>query len=255
MEVFALPWSWFAPWAQPTLEQIAHSRIALHGPGDYSWDALASWWPFLFFAVLFYGMLPRFGLLLFSLWREKRALARLSFDRPDCNRLLRRMEPVVIDGEAGPGPAIGDEEPPRAHTVGGRCLAIVSRDLEIDDATLGLALKRFGWNVARRIDAEIDNADGSGELFATVSVFDGEGAPPRLAVVAADLQDPIKAVLKFLAGLRGAAGPVAEIIVFLTESGIVNPEERLTLWRRVLNGLGDPGLSAERAAGSTKTVS
>ncbi|HEX8294955.1 MAG TPA: DUF2868 domain-containing protein, partial [Chthoniobacteraceae bacterium] len=51
----AQPWS-FAPDAHPTLDQVVASRFAYsEGIRPLSQNAMASWWPFLCYAVLFYG--------------------------------------------------------------------------------------------------------------------------------------------------------------------------------------------------------
>ena len=243
----ALPWAWLAPHAYPTLDQVRHSQIALHGQGVYTAEALASWWPFLFYAVFVYGMLPRLVLLFFSRWMQRRALRALAFDRPDCNRLLRRMEPLVVPGEEGPDVAVKDGALPLplVHVAGGNCAAIVSREVALPDNALESTARRIGWTIARRFDAEIDNADGSAPLFNEVNSLFHDGSAGGLAVVAGEGQDPIKAVLKFLMGLRAAAGPSAEILVLLIPEQR-STGDRLTIWKRVVNTLGDPVISVER---------
>ena len=246
----AFPWSWLVPHAYPTLGQVRHSQIALHGPGVYTAEALASWWPFLFYAVLFYGMLPRLGLLFFSRSMQRRALRTLSFDRPDCNRLLRRMTPLVDSDPDGPDVAIDKSagQPMPIHLSGGNCLAIVSRELTFPDSALAESVRRLGWSLARRFDAEIDNANGSADLFKAVAAIGCVGSD-GLLVVAGEGHDPIKAVLKFLTELRAAAGRTTEIIVLLIPENR-NSGDRLTIWKRVINTLGDPLLSVERAVNS-----
>ena len=249
VKIVALPWSWLVPNAYPTLQQVTESQIALHGPGSYSIGALASWWPFLFYAVLFYGLIPRLALWLVCWWEEKRALAAVSFDRPDCSQLLRRMEPVILSGEHGPSLEIAEEAPeshPASHTNGDRCVAIVSRDIDLPQESLDGCLRRLGWALSRRFEGEIDNADASGDLFGAVASLPRNGAAPKLVVVAGETQDPIKAVLKFLASLRAATGGETEIVMLLMPGGDASGD-RLTIWKRVLNGLGDPFLSVERA--------
>ncbi|MCD6597386.1 MAG: DUF2868 domain-containing protein, partial [Bacteroidales bacterium] len=56
----ALPWSWFVPpeLAHPTLTQIEGSHMILKdGIYHLAPSDLVAWWPFLFFAVLFYGLI------------------------------------------------------------------------------------------------------------------------------------------------------------------------------------------------------
>ncbi len=94
VHLIALPWSWFLPpgISYPSLARIEGSRMVLKdGIYHLATADLASWWPFLCLAVLFYGLLPRLVLLLAGHLGLRRALARFRFDGPACSRLLHRM--------------------------------------------------------------------------------------------------------------------------------------------------------------------
>ncbi len=109
VRLIALPWSWFVPpgISYPSLARIEGSRMVLKdGIYHLATVDLASWWPFLCLAVLFYGLLPRLGLFLAGHIGLRRALARFSFDGPACSRLLHRMlTPGLKTGGSVAGPA------------------------------------------------------------------------------------------------------------------------------------------------------
>jgi hypothetical protein len=95
----ALPWSWLVPGdlAFPSLAQIEGSRIILkEGIYHLSTPDLASWWPFLFFGVLFYGLLPRLLLYLGATAAQRRHLSSLDFRQGSYEQLLLRMTTPLL---------------------------------------------------------------------------------------------------------------------------------------------------------------
>ncbi|MEZ4566988.1 MAG: DUF2868 domain-containing protein [Desulfobacterales bacterium] len=135
MEIISLPWSW-APSPHPTLEQIAGSQMILKdGIFHLSTPNLVSWWPFLSFAVFFYGLLPRLMLLAAGILCQTIAATRVAFSTADGDRLLRRMRtprvrtagekqtlprpdpaPLLTAGTRPPGPApAGSGRPYTGH--------------------------------------------------------------------------------------------------------------------------------------------
>lgn len=90
----ALPWSWAVAGdiAFPTLAQIEGSRIILkEGIYHLSTPDLVSWWPFLCFSVLVYGLLPRLILFTAAVFAKNRRLASHDFRQGSCEQLLQRM--------------------------------------------------------------------------------------------------------------------------------------------------------------------
>lgn len=242
VKAISLPWHWLAANAHPSLLQVEQSRIAIQGSAIYPVGSLASWWPFLCYAVLFYGLLPRVILLLFAIGGQRYALAKLNFDTPECSQLLRRMEPIVVAGPAGP-PLQLDSDSSIAevdtNVSGDPCIAIVSNDVDLPASELENVMARQGWRVHQRVDAEIDNANAAEPLFEAVASFQWRGARAKVAVVTDENQLPVKAVLKFLRQIREAAGEKAEILVFLLTVKS-SREETVTIWKRFLQRAGDP---------------
>lgn len=98
----SLPWSWFVsePVSHPTLLQIEGSRMILKdGIASLATVDLISWWPFLCFAVLFYGLIPRVVLLFFGVAIKRVALNRVSFQSIAFDRLILRLTTPIMETE------------------------------------------------------------------------------------------------------------------------------------------------------------
>jgi hypothetical protein len=77
VQALSLPWSWFVPSsiAAPSLEQIEGTKIILKEKMAFLETAdMISWWPFLCFSVLFYAVIPRFFIMVFSYLFYKKTL-------------------------------------------------------------------------------------------------------------------------------------------------------------------------------------
>ena len=105
ISLLALPWSWFVPSsvAYPSLEQIEGSRILLkEGIYMLATENLVSWWPFLVFCLLFYGLFFRLLCYLTGKMMEKRALNRNPCRSAACQRTVQRMTTPLFSTQAGP---------------------------------------------------------------------------------------------------------------------------------------------------------
>lgn len=118
----ATPWSWLLGEGvgYPTLDQVAGSRINLKDP-LFLLDAghLRSWRWFLVLAVITYGLLPRLGLLLASIYAQRHLLNRLPFTHARTQALYARLVTPRLEtpGGSGQGPAMPIPAPlvPRVH--------------------------------------------------------------------------------------------------------------------------------------------
>ncbi len=240
VEIISAPWSWL-PLAHPTFEQIEGSRIAFFGRAEYVQSAAASWWPFLCYAVLVYGLLPRVVLLIASIVLQRRSLAAVDFRHAECARLLRRMEPVVISGQEGERVG-GDDagQTDRVAAVGGLVsLVLESREMPAE-ARDGL-VARLGWEQAERIPVEVDCAEENAAEFARLA-----DDTRSVAVLIDGARPPVKAILEFLRRLRDTLAERAEVmVVVVTEDG--QPFDYAETWSAAVAGLGDPFMRVERA--------
>ncbi len=239
VRVIAWPWSWL-PNAHPSLVAIEGSRIALLGGMENVEAAVVSWWPFLVYAVVFYGLLPRVILLVASVVFQGRALAAVEFRHAECARVLRRMEPVVVASEAGEkaGVAGGEVGSPGVNPGAVDVLLIAK---EMVAGMSGGVIERFGWGEARRLEVEIDCAEANGEEFGRL-----RGERGAVAVLVEGARPPVKAMMEFLRKLRESVSEQAEVmVVVVAEDGAAF--DYADAWADSVAGLGDAFMRVERA--------
>ncbi|MCE9609411.1 MAG: DUF2868 domain-containing protein [Chthoniobacter sp.] len=246
VSALAAPWAWAVPNAQPTLAEITASRFSYsEGIAPLDRAALVSWWPFLAYAVAFYGLLLRGGLLVFAALKLRVALRSLAFDHEGCNALHRRLTGPVVAAQDGTarleisGVAISE----RAHAGrGGECVALVAADVELPTNQpadyIGAA---FGWRVRETRPAQIDHPSGNADALAALA----DRAPlASVVVVARARRAPIKAIALFLQSVTESAGPNTEVVLLLVgratgASFAPVGDEEFTHWRnfRAIHGL------------------
>jgi Protein of unknown function (DUF2868) len=120
LSIISLPWSWFVPadLAHPNLEQIEGSRILLkEGISTLATKDLVSWWPFLCFGLLFYGILPRLILIMAGFTAQKKAVGQYDFERPRFKQLIIRMQSPVMDIRFDEAPVSGSDQPTQTSPV------------------------------------------------------------------------------------------------------------------------------------------
>lgn len=264
----ALPWAWLMPveLAHPTLAQINGSHMVLkEGIYHLTTTDLVAWWPFLCFAVTFYGLLPRTLLFFFSIFRTRRSLNRIDFGHSDIDRLMQRLQTPQVSTMGEPS-AVNPESdglrdfqvpqtPPPLDAVEERRLVGLIPDEIYDDcpaaelknhvrqalaAHLG-EIFRFGEDMEadRRIIKHLGDTDWSGEAS---GIF----------ILQEAWQPPIREFLTFLANVREAMGEHVKIEIGLIgrpkqETIFTSPSaEDWRTWHRKLQSLADPYLRLER---------
>lgn len=260
VSTLAAPWAGWAPNPHPTAEQVIATRFA---PGQPHWDlpgdALRAWWPFLCYAVLFYGLLVRFALLVVALWKTKSALRRLPFNHADANSLWRRLTGPQITVRGGEArlpepspqelPPVAPKAPPEKKEVipeGAapvaekvaveQCFAVIAEELSVDEPEARALVKhRYGWELRTLHTGKVDNRGASAELFAEVQA--AASSLVAVLVIVPATRDPIVAVALFLRELIKAADGKPEVIVHLVgerRDGGFGPvdDARFEIWRR-----------------------
>jgi hypothetical protein len=255
VSIVATPWSWFAPNAHPHLAQISGSRFA-YADGIRAMDrsALASWWPFLAYAVAFYGLLLRGGLLVFAVARLRGIIGAWTFDHEGCNALARQLSGPFIQAQTESAALHIPSTTPAAtsapHSSPRTCLALVATDLEPSPDLVRQVLARaFGPPLDPRAVAagvppavelgvppsgispttirnasaipdiptfpvQIDHPSGNADALQAISAPTHAGS--TIVVIAPAHRAPIKAIALFLRKVADTTGPGREVILLLT---------------------------------------
>ena len=270
IQIIAAPWSWL-PSAAPTTGQIEGSKIILkEGMAHLATSDLVSWWPFLLFALLFYGLLPRLLLLVYGSRRQTRAINRIDFSSSDCDRLIQRMQTPVMAAEGRryvtqqtPPPAPLPEDTAVANDLNvrdhlGQAIVLVPED--IDDRCSDYDLEErisdvLGLEVSVRIRSVMTPATDTAELEKILGSI-GENRPStRLIFIQEAWQPPIRETMTWLLALRQTAGKNTGIIVGLVGKPahgamFTSPDDTdRVIWEQAVNRLADPFMRVENLGG------
>ncbi|MFO7862253.1 MAG: DUF2868 domain-containing protein [Desulfosalsimonas sp.] len=269
VEFLAAPWAWFLepPVAHPTAAQIAGSKMVLkEGIYDLASGDLASWWPFLCFSVLFYGLMPRVVLLGLGGWQQRRQLVRLNFTHAACDRLWLQMTAPKVETRStqtdmqdpaatekpGPGP---DKAQHNTHSPppgsGQSVVLIVPEDAGMDISAIAEKIRsQTGLETAAGISATGDPDQDVEQL--TRALENETMNQVRVAVVIEAWQPPIRENLAWIRRIRNAAGPTASLMLFLTgkpgkSGGLPGAPDKTgqATWQQAVNGLADPYIRTE----------
>ena len=147
----AAPWS-FLPQPHPTREDVLQSRFSYsEGIHSLSLPAMTSWWPFLFYATIFYGLLVRICLLLWCAVSLRAALRAFSFNHAGHNALFRRLSGPVIQGHLEtPKLEVPESFTSVDHKTSGSCLALIASELRFRKARSSWVWARWAGNYLAR---------------------------------------------------------------------------------------------------------
>ncbi|MDO9263774.1 MAG: DUF2868 domain-containing protein, partial [Desulfosalsimonadaceae bacterium] len=270
VQVISAPWSWL-PSALPTTEQIEGSKIILkEGMAHLATSDLVSWWPFLLFALLFYGLLPRLLLLAYGIRKQTRAVNRIDFSSSDCDRLIQRMQTPVMAAEGRryvtrqtPAPVVLPEDTAVTNDLNvrdylGQAIVLVPED--IDDRCSDYDLEErisdvLGLEVSFRLRSGMTPETDMAELE-KILADSGESAPStRLIFIQEAWQPPIRETMTWLRSLRETAGKNTGIIVGLVGKPVhgltfTSPDDTdRVIWEQAVNRLADPFIRVENLGG------
>jgi len=273
VQKIALPWSWLvkSDLAFPSLAQIEGSRIILkEGIYHLATTDLASWWPFLCFSVLFYGLLPRLVLFLVGAAAQRSYLGVLDFRQGACEQLLLRMTTPLLttrgrkvhdvdSGPEGPESAYGGREQSQAETGnrGKDLLVLIPDDIfavasmaEIEAAVQN----RFGAAIQKLIRINEDS-ETDAEILANIQNSSLSSETDILLIQEA-WQPPILEYVNFIKKLRQVIGSGPCIRIGLIGKPLANTiftpvkEVNRTIWTRKINAIGDPCIYAVGMVGN-----
>ncbi len=259
IKLMALPWSWFVSpgIAYPSLSEIEGSRIVLKdGIYHLATGNLVSWWPFLCFALVTYGLLPRLILLLVAHYKKGSSLAALRFDQAIFDRLLAGMQTPSLSTGAAPEPMPSPApEPPEHQTAmaaspGTPLTILIPDDIfnRCREADLKQALDQTGYSQLQAFryaeDYESDRL-----LIKDLAARKTK----QILILAEAWMPPITDFVVFIQDLRSVLPQTTVIRI-----GLIGRPDRKTvftavdaaafkIWQQKMDSLGDPYLSVEQA--------
>jgi hypothetical protein len=220
----ALPWSWLAPEACPTLAEVAGSRFEPSlGHRQLDPKAARAWWPFLLAAVIAYGLTVRLLLLSWAAWHLRKSLRCVALDHSACNALWRRMAGPEIEGQP-PAARLGEGAVESAHVprASQRWLALVATELSVDEPAVARAIReRLGGVLSAMEKADIDLASSASGALAAVRATDA-----GVVVIVPAIRDPILGIKKVLQRIAEAAAGRATLLL------LAGSPERARVWRK-----------------------
>ena len=224
-----LPWAWFFPQWVPGITEIWLTQFEADRGNAWRMESAATWYPFLFASIFFWGMLPRLLFWGYAVFRERSALAALDFQSKRHRELWREiMGTRRADVSEAPldGVLVLD--------VGGTGLK--EKDLR------GFLLRRLRVNPGEWF--EVGVWDGKGEAAVAESirkapagvVLLAEGwalSPPRMTALHRQIRSLAKAgtPIYFLVVNVGSDGKLAEL-----------KAEEKAVWKDFADGLADAAL-------------
>jgi len=267
VQKIALPWSWLVAGdgAFPSLAQIDGSRIILkEGIYHLSTPNLVSWWPFLCFSVLFYGLLPRLLLFLGAAAAQRRYLGALDFRQAPYEQLLLRMTTPLVStrgrrvdaagaaGQEADADYTGQEQIEADDRSLRRNLLVMLPD-DIADACSRQEIEsavqnRFGAAITEIVRINGDYAADA----AMLASLQKSPQPPEtdILLIQEAWQPPIAEYLSFIKKLRQAIGHDTCIRLGLIGKPLPNtiftPVQEINrkIWSRKITALGDPCIYA-----------
>ena len=267
VQKIALPWSWLAAGniAFPSLAQIEGSRIILkEGIYHLSTPDLVSWWPFLCFSVLFYGLLPRLLLFLGAVAAQRTHLHSFDFRQGACEQLLLRMTTPLIstrgcrvdDAVAAakePEPDYAGKDHAGADEPDARKNLLVMIPDDISDSfpqeeIESVVRNRFASSITQLVRINKDY-ETDADIPAALK-NSSRPADTDILIIQEGWQPPIAEYIAFIRNLRQAIGPGPCIRLGLIGKPLPNTiftpvqEVNLKIWTRRITALGDPCIYA-----------
>ncbi len=258
--LLALPWSWFAAsdHAHPSLAQIEGSRIILKdGIYHLQTQDLVSWWPFLVFCILFYGIFVRLLMLLISRIGQRRAMRTVKLNRPALLQLSRRLTTPLMSNQAEPSDTdqTSQFQPDTDYRTAAaaaetlRVLLLIPPDIaeNYEAGMVRCTLQNSGLQVVDERFVQ-DTSEADQRLLEDLAAY---AWPEGGAIVIAmeSWMPPIRETLNLIRSIRTGAGAQIPLFVFLlgpddggTAIGPAAPVDR-QVWQQKLDSLGDPYLS------------
>lgn len=258
VHIMAFPWSWFIPEtiAYPSPEAIEGSRIILKdGIYHLATRDLVSWWPFLVFSILFYGVFFRGGSYLLGRWMEKKSLQNITFTSPSCRRLTQRMLAPLVSSQGQPEQETKKEIPTsetEQYTTAAESsllpqFVLIPSDIydTFSANNLKQILQRHGF-ATKKLLRFMSDYDSDQEIKQHLHEHIRDNSA-GIFIIMEGWMVPLVDFLTYLGELRSSVAKDTLITVALTgrpskTSFAALSKEDYSIWRQKIQSLGDPCL-------------
>lgn len=271
VQVISFPWSWLitADFAHPSFYHIQGSHMILkNGIYHLSTKDMVSWWPFLCFAVVTYGLLPRLLLLVTGITIQKRVLSKIDFRYKTCEKLQNRMRTPQISTEGSfvkPGvfhkrdsanTSVKDILLDTRKVLKEKGMVVLIPDdifeTFTDDKLESVILKVFGYPIQQKLRFDEDE-EGDNQIIHNIFNMKQNNTLTNLLILQEAWQPPIRENLLFIRKLRKASGKTSMIWVGLIGRPVQGriiftpvKDEDWIVWNQKLDALGDPYMGIEK---------
>jgi len=223
--ILSLPWYELFPDLTVAMDEV-HLTRWVDGGLDGRIDSAATWYPFLFAAIFFWGLLPRLLLWAFAVKKERKALAALDFQAKRHRELWREMMGTR---------RVDTSEDPRDGVL---VLDVGGTGLKEEDLR-GFLLRRLRVNPGEWFEVGVWNVQGEAAALESFRkapagvVFLAEGwalSPPRMNALHSQVRSLAGAetMIYFLVANAGSDGGPAEV-----------KDEEQKIWRDFVDRLAD----------------
>jgi hypothetical protein len=251
------------------MAQIEGSRMVLKdGIYHLATQDLVSWWPFLCFTVLFYGLLPRAILLITGLMAQLRSLRNLDFSHSACDKLMHRLETPLVRSESHTAAFVTDEHfdttatrpseatvPVQKNSISEKSLIALVPD-DIFDECPDNELRAVIWKALKRQVRDKIRIDQDHEtdriVLEGLAQTNWENVQAEVLILQEAWQPPIKETLSFIRDIRQTLGERFWIqLALIGKPGpdtIFTPVKQIdwNTWNQKINIMGDPYLRLKR---------
>ncbi len=229
----ALPWGaiWGVGIGYPSPEQVFATRIQsgmlrIDANADFaaSGGDRYAWWPFLLLSLVFYVLLPRFGLLVLALYGQRSALGREAFQDVRSDRLFRSLVRRDLGLDAGSvpvgsSPITSTALAPLILEVSNRgmalhtALAVLDEELDCAETRRVLAARVdavLGWEIADFFPAY--RASEQTRFIEALQQHRSENDVPRVLIIKRDIAPTVASLRDFVRRVLGALGPHGHLV-------------------------------------------
>ncbi len=251
------PWQIWLPSEVPRLSLVEASRYfrlqeAIATGVDPA--ILGQWWPFLMLCLFFYGLLPRFMLLLFCRAKLTSATVRTVRYFPGKEALLDRLNRAVIETHsnrvAGAAQLVDkktEREGRGDEVAAGSAIILINwSGLELSDSGLLKTLQQAGrFSIQDSYQAGASRQPK--EDLQVIEAISKSSSTTPIGILVKSWEPPLGELEDFIHDLRASITPeqAVRLIPISPEDGkLAEPEQRdIDEWLRFTNSLVDPWVS------------